>query len=146
MTIACRLVTLIIGCLVVVSSGSCKRAETRQIRIVSGQEAADLWDRAQTREPVGQAITRTFREEGGVLTVVTSQTYMLRMAGGETGGTVSSCSASCILNPGATFDDCKTSGCLSTGKTCTPVVCSGGCRVSRSCQATFDYGFSFAMQ
>ena len=126
----------------IVLSGSCKRAEPPQIRMLSEQEAADLWNRAESHQPMGEAVVRRFQEEGGVVTVLTSQAFMLRMGGGGTGQTVTSCSGSCILNPGATFGDCQTSGCLSTGKSCTPLVCSGGCKVSRACEAGFNFGFA----
>lgn len=133
------IITIIIACAAVLS-GSCTRADTPQIRMLSEQEAADLWNSAESREPIGEATVRSFPDEGGVVTVITSQMYMLRMADGGSGQTVTSCSGSCILTPGSTFEDCKTSGCLSTGTSCTPLVCSGGCRVSRSCQAAFNYG------
>lgn len=100
-----------------------------------------LWAGSAPLTPVGPATVQRIPVTGGVA-VACSQTYSARLGTGRPGGVVVSCGGSCKLKPGATFDQCKTSGCLSSGRTCTPLVCSGGCELSRSCSASKPVGFA----
>jgi hypothetical protein len=118
----------------------CRSPQTPQVRTLSDQEAADLWNRAESREPVGEPAVRTIRSETGT-TVVTTQIYLLRMAGGRPGGQlVTACTGSCLLKPGGTFDDCKSSGCFRSANSCTPLVCSGSCTLSSACNPAQSVG------
>ncbi len=127
-----RLTTVILVWAAVLSAG-CARQKAPEIRILSDQEAADLWDKAESRERVGEPVVKTV-QDGQVTRVITTQVYVLRGPGGR-GSTqmVSGCGGSCQVTGTGGTSGCHTSGCLSTGKGCAPLVCSGNCTLSGEC-------------
>jgi len=134
-TNTCGRIALILTCVTVLAVG-CKPAKMPQLRPLSEQEAADLWNRARSYEPVGQPTVQKIMGDAEV-TVICAQSYALRIDTGRgPEPVITSCGGSCKLNPGAKFADCKTSGCLSTGKTCSPLKCEGGCTLSSACKPT----------
>jgi len=140
MAMARRLTLVTLVCVVILLVGCAKKQPAPQLRVLSEQEAADLWNKAESREPVGDPVVKTIQGDNGT-TVTTSQAYMLRRAGGGgPGGLVTVCGGSCTLNPGGTFGGCQTSGCFPAGNTCTPLVCSGSCKLASSCQAEAHFG------
>lgn len=126
-------------------AGACTQApaptEGPALQALSDADAEALWAGTAALTPVGRAIVQRIPVDGGVA-VVCSQPYALRLATGRPGGAVIQCGGSCKLKPGATFDQCRTSGCLSNGRTCTPLVCSGGCELSRQCTASKPAAFA----
>jgi hypothetical protein len=116
----------------------CSREKATQIKVLSEQEAADLWSRAESNQPVGKASSRKILGDTGV-TVVTTQAYMLRMRGGGSNGIVTACGFSCIAPAGTSPKDCQTSGCEPSGNTCTPASC-GSCIPSQPCKAESNWG------
>jgi hypothetical protein len=112
----------------------CRGAQAPEIRALSEQEVADLWRQAESREPVGDPLVQQIPTDTGA-TVITTQVFMLRRAGGgPSTQVILGCGGSCTLTPGGTFEGCKTSGCLASGDSCTPLVCSGTCTVSSPCK------------
>lgn len=134
---ASRLTTVIIVCIAVLSAG-CAKEKVTQIKVLSEQEAADLWSRAESNQPIGKAVVRRIPGETGT-TVVTTQAYMLRMQGGGSTGVVTACGFSCIAPAGTSPGDCKTSGCEPSGNSCTPASC-GACTPSQPCKAEASFG------
>lgn len=111
------------------------------LKALPAADVERLWASPAALTPVGPATVQRIPVTGGVA-VACNQTYAARLGTGRPGGVVVSCGGSCKLKPGATFDQCKTSGCLSSGRTCTPLVCSGGCELSRACSAGKPAGFA----
>jgi hypothetical protein len=112
----------------------CQWKQAQQLRLLSDQEAADIWSRAEGYEPVGDPVVKQLPDEmGACTTVVTNQVYMLRMPGGGRAQVMVGCGGSCKTD-GGPLGDCKTSGCLSNGRSCTPLKCSGNCTVSSACK------------
>lgn len=114
-----------------------RQAKVPQIRILTDQEAIDLWNRAESREPVGEPVVQEFKKDTKdekCTEVITTQVYMLRMPGGGSNGLGISCGGNCIATGDGTPADCKTSGCFHKGGSCTPLVCSGKCTVSKACK------------
>jgi hypothetical protein len=131
MALLTRLTTVILVCAAILSTSCGRKKEVPQIRVLSEQEADGLWDKAEKREPVGEPVTKTTEDETGT-TITSSQVYMLTMPGG--GGSIglgAVCGGSCI---GGIGPECKTSGCMPTGRGCTPLKCSGICRLSKACK------------
>ena len=123
---------LMLACAFLFLSG-CEKQKAPNVKILSEQEASDLWKRAESHAPVGELVVRKHRGDGGTIKTAT-QVYRLKMQAGKPGVSVAaSCSGSCKLTPGGTFDDCKTSGCEPSGNSCTPLSCSGTCQLSNSC-------------
>ncbi len=131
--------TVIIACAALFSAGCSTTAKPPEVRVLSEKQAADLWSRAASYEPMGAADVRKFQSATGV-DVVGSQAYLMRMSGGGSGTSVTVCGGSCQLTSGGTFGSCVTSGCTPTGRSCTPLVCSGSCTLSSSCQAQASLG------
>jgi hypothetical protein len=131
-------IALVVACAAVLAAG-CATAREPQLQRLSEKEAADLWSRARSYEPVGAPAIERIEGESEV-TVLCAQVYALKMDTGKGGPIATTCGGSCKLKPGAKFSDCKTSGCLSSGRTCTPLVCEGGCTLSSACKATFVFG------
>src|SRR5438094_9960299 len=87
-----------LAALVVVSAAilgvGCRTGQTPEVRMLSEKEAADVWHRAESREPAGQPSVR--KSEGGTGTVaITTQAYMRRMPGGGGGGLGTVCRGGC---------------------------------------------------
>lgn len=142
-----RLITAILFCTAVLTAG-CAHKQVVQMHALSDQEAADLWTRAETKEPVGKAVVRMDTGSDGVTTVSTTQTYALRMIGGGSNGLATVCGYSCTPRPGSGPGSCKTSGCLPSGNSCTPASC-GDCTQSSPCrvESTFGiFGGNFIME
>ena len=116
----------------------CAKEQATQIKVLSEQETADLWAKAESNQPIGKPVARTILGETGT-TVVTSQAYMLRMPGGGATGVVTVCGFSCIAPAGSKPSDCKTSGCEPSGNSCTPASC-GNCTPSQPCTAQASLG------
>ena len=132
--------TVIIACATVLSVG-CTTMKVPEPRALSEQESTELWSRALSYDRIGAADVRKIQGENEV-TVVCTQAYSLRAAGGGHLGTaVTVCGGSCQLKPGSTFGSCVTSGCVPSGRSCSPLVCSGGCTVASSCKAEATVGF-----
>ena len=138
MTIGDRSVIAVIAVCAATLSGCCAKSTATQIRVLSEQEAADLWAQAERYEPIGQADVRRIDGETST-TVVTTQAYMLQNRGGGTTGIVVACGFACVAPPGKKPSDCVTSGCKISGKSCTPASC-GGCTMSQPCQPTTAWG------
>jgi hypothetical protein len=140
MVTASRL-TLVVLVLTTTLSGCAKKQPDPQVRLLSEQEAADLWNKAESRQPVGEAMVRRFPGEAGTH-VTTTQAYALRMAnGGGAGSLVTVCGGYCqVTTQGGTTAGCQTSGCVPSGHSCTPLVCSGNCSVSGACRAEATFG------
>lgn len=108
---------------------------------MSDAEALNLVQNATIREPIGEKVV-TLREVGDQVQVTCSQQTYLRLApGGPGGGGPLNCGGSCKLTAGSKLSDCKTSGCTRSGNSCTPLVCSGGCVLSKSCAPEKPTGF-----
>jgi hypothetical protein len=134
-----RALAAILVCGGVVLSG-CALQQQPEVKILSDEEAAELWESAEGFEPVGKPVTRQFPGTTGTITT-TSQVYLLRMPGGRLGtSVVTVCGGSCLLKPGGTFGGCVTSGCMPSGNSCTPLVCSGTCELSSACTAQSSIG------
>lgn len=126
-----KLTTVILVCVAVLYTSCAIRKEAPQIRLLTEQEANDLWDKAESREPVGEPVVKTTSDETGTK-VTSTQVYMLRMAGGGgSTGLGAVCGGSCS---GGIGSECKTSGCMPTGRGCTPLTCSGTCKLKDSCR------------
>lgn len=130
MAIMTRLTTVMLVCVAVLYTSCAVKKEAPQIRLLSEQEADDLWSRAASREPVGNPDVKTTQDETGT-TVISTQVYMLRMPDGGSTGLGAVCGGSCI---GGIGPECKTSGCMPTGRGCTPLSCSGTCKLKNSCR------------
>ena len=117
----------------------CRTGQTPEVRMLSEKEAADFWNRAESREPAGQSSVRKI-ESGTGTVVITTQAYTLRMPGGGGGGLVTVCGGGCQAGAGGP-SGCQTSGCEPTGNSCTPLQCSGNCTLSHACKAE-AWGFS----
>ena len=133
-----NIVTTFLICACVILAG-CASPKLPEVRILSDEEASELWDKAESYKPVGEAVTKTFPSSAGTI-VTTSQVYSLRMSGRPGLSVVTVCGGSCQLKPGGTFGSCVTSGCVPSGKRCTPLVCSGSCEVSKACSAESSIG------
>src|SRR5438034_2666215 len=72
----------------------CRTGQTPEVRMLSEKEAADFWNRAESREPAGQPSVRKI-ENGTGTVVITTQAYTLRMPGGGGGGLVTGCGGGC---------------------------------------------------
>src|SRR5215813_5477230 len=138
-----RLTAVVLVCTAVLSVG-CAKEKAPEFRILSDQEAADLWNKAESRDRVGEAVVKKIQNDKGT-TVITTQGYTLRMPGGGSRGLVTVCGGGCTLEPGGTFGGCQHSGCMPSGNSCTPLVCSGDCRVSSPCrpEATIGIGGAY---
>ena len=136
-----RLVTVIIACIAVLSAG-CARAKVAQVKVLSDQEFADLWNRAAGHEPVGKPVVRRMPDEKG-MTTVTTQVYMFQDPRGgrgvPPGGVMVVCGFACIAPEGTKPSECKTSGCEPSGLTCTPASC-GNCTLSQPCKREAGLG------
>jgi hypothetical protein len=131
MVVLTRFATMIVVCVAVLSAGCGVKKETPQIRLLSEQEADDLWNKAERREPVGEPVVKTTEDESGT-TVTSTQVYMLSMpGGGGSTGLGAVCGGSCI---GGIGSECKTSGCMPSGRSCTPLNCSGTCTLKQACR------------
>jgi hypothetical protein len=130
-------ITAIIAANALLSAGCMTKAP--EVRVLSDQQAADLWSRAASYQAVGAAEVRRTQTENGV-NVTCSQAYSMLMRGGGSGTTVTVCGGTCLLKSGGTFGACVTSGCMPSGGTCTPLVCSGSCTLSSSCRAEATIG------
>jgi len=137
-TKAGRLITSIFLCAAFLVAG-CAHKQVAQIRALSDQEAADLWTRAETKEPVGKPVVRTVTDLDGVTTVSTTQSFMLRMKGGGSNGLATVCGYSCQPRPGSGPESCQTSGCMPSGNSCTPASC-GNCAQTRPCRVESTFG------
>lgn len=117
----------------VVACSSADGADDVEPVAMSDAEALNLVENAKIREPIGEKVV-TLREVGDQVQVTCSQQMQLRLApGGPGGGGPLNCGGSCKLTAGSKLSDCKTSGCTRSGNSCTPLVCSGGCTLSKSC-------------
>ena len=103
-----NVVTTFLICACVILSG-CASPKPPEVRILSDEEASELWDKAESYKPVGEAVTKTFPSSAGTI-VTTSQVYSLRMSGRPGLSVVTVCGGSCQLKPGGTFGSCVTSG------------------------------------
>jgi hypothetical protein len=139
MAIATRRTSLILVCAAILMTGCAKPQPAPKIKVLSEQEASDLWNKAEKREPVGDPIVTTVQGDTGT-TVTSSQAYMLRGPGGGGGGLVTVCGGSCTVSAGGTLSGCQTSGCMPAGNSCTPLVCSGSCKTSSQCKAESHFG------
>lgn len=131
MALLTRLTTVILVCVAVLNTSCAMKKEAPQIRLLSEQEADDLWNKAESREPVGEPVVKTTQDKTGT-TVTSTQVYMLRMLGG--GGSTALgavCGGSC---KGGIGPECKTSGCMPAGRSCTPLQCSGTCTLNDACR------------
>ena len=109
-------------------------ADSSEGHALSEEEALHLLENARVFQPTGEH-TVNLREVGNKIAVTCSQPFELRLQpGGPGAGGILACGGSCKLKAGAKFSDCKTSGCLRSGNTCTPLVCSGGCVLDKSCK------------
>lgn len=134
-----KIFTTMLVCAGVILS-ACANPKQPEVKILSDEEASDLWKSAESYKPVGKAITKQFPGSTGTITT-TSQVYLLRMPGGRQGPSiVTVCGGSCQLKPGGTFGTCVTSGCLPSGNGCTPLECSGSCELSSPCTAQSSIG------
>lgn len=138
MTIAGRLIS-VIPVVAVMLLGGCTKKEAPKMQLLSEQEAADLWNKAESRQAIGDPMIRKFQTDNGTV-VSTTQAYALRMAGGGGGSLVTVCGGSCIVEGNGSLHECQTSGCMPSGNTCTPLVCSGSCKLSNSCRAEATIG------
>ena len=129
-----KILTTLILISAAMGSTGCQWKHAQQVRLLSDQEAADIWSRAEAYEPVGAPVVKQLPDDtGACTTVVTNQVYMLTMPGGGRAQIIVACGGSCNTG-GGPLGDCKTSGCLSNGKSCTPLKCSGNCTLSRACK------------
>jgi hypothetical protein len=127
------LTTLILVSAVAVGLTGCQK-QTQQLRLLSDQEASDIWNKAVAYEPVGGPVVKQLPDDtGACMNVVTNQVYMLTMPGGGRTQIMVGCGGGCKTD-GGPLGDCKTSGCLSNGRSCTPLKCSGNCTVSSACK------------
>src|SRR5204862_809446 len=96
----------------------CRTGQTPEVRMLSEKEAADFWNRAESREPAGQPSVRKI-ESGTGTVVITTQAYMLRMPGGGGGSLVTARVGGCqvgVGGPGA----CQPGGSEPAGNSRTP--------------------------
>jgi len=129
-----RLTTVILVWAAVLLAG-CARQMAPEIRMLSDQEAADLWDKAESRERVGEPVVKTV-QNGQCTTVITTQVYRL----GRSTNLIAACGGGCqVTGPGGPAG-CQTSGCFSTGRGCTPLICSGNCTLSHPCKPASNFG------
>ena len=123
--------------MLLVALTGCSQADTThdgEARLLSDEEALNLLENARVFQPTGEHSVN-LREVGEKVAVTCTQPFELRLQpGGPGAGGILACGGSCKLKPGAKFSDCKTSGCLRSGNTCTPLVCSGGCVLDKSCK------------
>lgn len=141
-----RILAFVGAACVVAASVTCSKPVEKppekapELKALSEAEATELRNRAESLDPVGEASVRRI-EVDNTVTVVCTQTFALRMAGGRPGGgVIDACGGSCKLKPGGTFATCKTSGCLSNGRSCSPLVCEGGCELATACKAEKSVG------
>jgi hypothetical protein len=115
--------------------------ESTEVRQLTPEETAELFDSAASVEAVGEPSIQAVTDDTGT-TVITTQAFRLRTDTGRGGGTVlTGCTGRCkVTGPGG-LSDCKTSGCLSDKKGgCTPLKCSGSCTVSAECSSLNNVG------
>src|SRR5438093_13183310 len=103
----------------------CRTGQTPEVRMLSEKEAADFWNRAESREPAGQPSVRKI-ESGTGTVVITTQAYMLRMPGGGGRGLVTVCGAGCQAGAGRP-SGWQARGCEAAGNPCPPLAGSGIC-------------------
>jgi hypothetical protein len=79
--------------------------QTQQLRLLSDQEASDIWNKAVAYEPVGGPVVKQLPDETGACTnVVTNQVYMLTMPGGGRTQIMVGCGGGCKTDGGPLQD------------------------------------------
>jgi hypothetical protein len=111
---------------------------------LSEAEALKLIETAEVRETVSERQVDLRQVDDQVLVNCSQEVRFFQKPGRPGGGGgIIACGGACKLNAGAKFADCKTSGCLVSNGKCTPLVCSGGCTLSRACKSEKPIVFGF---
>ena len=109
----------ICACVLLSGCAGDDRGEAPEVTFISAEKAAELWETAESREPVGERAVEQLPDEYGT-TVVSRQAFRLGFPGRGPITLARCCSGSCVLTEGSTLSDCKTSGCEPSSDGCSP--------------------------
>lgn len=122
--------TLLIPIILTALMAGCKpAADTRELRILTPEQEAALFEQAERIE-IGDVVKESIKnDEGIVIQTITSQTQVVFMRAGGPFSVATSCYSSCgpplEVDPGGKITTCEISGCMPKGGACTKATCTG---------------------